>query len=518
MKKITLLNLLFFSLGSIIGSGWLYGAYYTSKLAGNAAIISWIIGGLMMAIVALSYAEIILNKQFNNLPDAANHSLSKNGSILVSILTWIWTALIPPIEVQATIQYASNYFTWIRNPLTQEFTLSKAGLFLSFFLLFIMFFINIFASNTVGRFNKLITIVKVIIPISVAFIFFYVIYKNPYNAYNNLSLDFFSEGVSGMLTAISTGGIAFSFIGFQTAIFLAKETDNPQKNIPIAVFGSIFIAIIIYLLIQIGFNLSIPSDNLNNGWSQLNFAGDSGPIAGLLALFGFVFMSYFLYFDAVISPFGTGLGYKVAASRVLSNLSEEKIFPKFLSQRNKFGSPYFANTVNFILGAIFLCSVSGWQSMIAILCGLIILTMSYVPLYVLYARLNKYNDTSFKVKNYKILSFLSFYFCNLMLIWCEWNQIKYVLSIFSSIFIFLIIKDILKNKFNFNLIFHAILPIHAFLIGMITYLKTTQSSFYFETVSLFIISLVIILTVIQIFKSNQSLTNRINKNKEKLVS
>ena len=86
MIKVTKTNLLFLSLGSIIGSGWLYGAYYTAKAAGNSGILSWIIGGLMYGIIALSYAEVILNKKFNNMSDAANLSFGKSGKILVSIL------------------------------------------------------------------------------------------------------------------------------------------------------------------------------------------------------------------------------------------------------------------------------------------------------------------------------------------------------------------------------------------------------------------------------------------------
>jgi len=138
-----------------------------------------------------------------------------------------------------------------------------------------LFFINIFAINTVGKFNKVITVFKVAVPLAVSLIFIYIIFNNPTNAAHNLSTDMFSSGVGGMLTAISTCGIAFSFIGFQTAIFLANETENPQKNVPYAVFGSILIACVIYLLVQISFNLSIPSEYLKGGWANLNFAGDS---------------------------------------------------------------------------------------------------------------------------------------------------------------------------------------------------------------------------------------------------
>ena len=507
MIKVTKTNLLFLSLGSIIGSGWLYGAYYTAKAAGNSGILSWIIGGLMYGIIALSYAEVILNKKFNNMSDAANLSFGKSGKILVSILTWIWTALIPPIEVQATVQYASNYFTWIKTD-SKEFTLSTEGLLLSIFLIFIMFFINIFAINTVGKFNKVITVFKVAVPLAVSGIFIYIIFNNPTNAAHNLSTDMFSSGVGGMLTAISTCGIAFSFIGFQTAIFLANETENPQKNVPYAVFGSILIACVIYLLVQISFNLSIPSEYLKGGWANLNFAGDSGPIAGLLAIFGFASIALFLYVDAAISPFGTGLSYKIAASRVLSDLGESKIFPSILSKRNKYSSPYIANSINFIIGVIFIFSVSGWQNMITILCALIILTMSYVPIYVIYARVSNNFNGSFKVKNYNIISFLSFYFSNLMLIWCGWNAVKNALIIFVVFFVFTIIKDIYKKTFKLNLVFHFIIPFHIVSIAICTFLKANYESIYFELISQFIISISILFLIKSIILKNHVSENR----------
>ena len=52
------LGLLFASLGSIIGAGWLFGALYASSLAGPAAVISWVLGGGVVMLLALSYAEL----------------------------------------------------------------------------------------------------------------------------------------------------------------------------------------------------------------------------------------------------------------------------------------------------------------------------------------------------------------------------------------------------------------------------------------------------------------------------
>ena len=51
-RSISPLGLLMASVSAIIGSGWLFSAFYTSKIAGPAALISWLIGGLGLIIVA----------------------------------------------------------------------------------------------------------------------------------------------------------------------------------------------------------------------------------------------------------------------------------------------------------------------------------------------------------------------------------------------------------------------------------------------------------------------------------
>lgn len=57
-RDIGLLGLTFVSLGSIIGSGWLLGALNGAEAAGPASLISWIIGGTMLASLALVHAEL----------------------------------------------------------------------------------------------------------------------------------------------------------------------------------------------------------------------------------------------------------------------------------------------------------------------------------------------------------------------------------------------------------------------------------------------------------------------------
>src|ERR1700744_5320073 len=50
--------LLFTSVGSVIGSGWRLGALNATKVAGPAAIISWLIGAGAVMLLALVIAEL----------------------------------------------------------------------------------------------------------------------------------------------------------------------------------------------------------------------------------------------------------------------------------------------------------------------------------------------------------------------------------------------------------------------------------------------------------------------------
>ena len=51
-------GLMFVSLGSIIGSGWLLGALTAAKVAGPASILSWILAAGMLSLLAITYAEL----------------------------------------------------------------------------------------------------------------------------------------------------------------------------------------------------------------------------------------------------------------------------------------------------------------------------------------------------------------------------------------------------------------------------------------------------------------------------
>ena len=57
-REVGFIGLIWASEGSIIGSGWLFGAQGALGTAGPAAIISWGIGGAAILVLALVHAEL----------------------------------------------------------------------------------------------------------------------------------------------------------------------------------------------------------------------------------------------------------------------------------------------------------------------------------------------------------------------------------------------------------------------------------------------------------------------------
>lgn len=107
----------------------------------------------------------------------------------------------------------------------------------------IMCYINIIGAHWVGKVNIPIVCIKLIVPLLVI-ILFLVENLDLQNFYNHG--DFFEAGAHGILRALPTAGVIFSFIGFSPAIHFAGESKNPQRALPIAIIGSLSICMVLY--------------------------------------------------------------------------------------------------------------------------------------------------------------------------------------------------------------------------------------------------------------------------------
>src|ERR1700686_3077997 len=112
-RSVGFYGLMFISLGSIIGSGWLLGALNGGERAGPASVLSWILAACMLALIALTYAE--LGAPYPVAGGAARFPYYSHGPIAgftAGWAAWLQAVFIAPIEVLAAITYV-NSVGWV---------------------------------------------------------------------------------------------------------------------------------------------------------------------------------------------------------------------------------------------------------------------------------------------------------------------------------------------------------------------------------------------------------------------
>ena len=96
---------------SIIGSGWLFGALFAAQAAGTAALLGWVIAGVIIIILALVHSELggmyPVSGGTARFPHFAFGSIA---GISFGFFSWLQAVTVAPIECFAVMQYGSYYW------------------------------------------------------------------------------------------------------------------------------------------------------------------------------------------------------------------------------------------------------------------------------------------------------------------------------------------------------------------------------------------------------------------------
>lgn len=424
-RKFTPIGLLILSINGMIGSAWLFAPLYSAKIAGSAAIIAWLIGGAMTATIALTFAELSVLLPVAGgsarIPEFSHGALT---SFSMSWIAWLSSITMPPIEIQAVLQYASTYFSGLTHIVNGTPLLTTIGMIWAAILMFGLFILNVVSFKGLIRSNFLIFTFKVlVILLTITWLI-----KTSFHSVNfdgTISNIANFEHWHMILAAVATGGIAFAFTGFKHGVELAGEANHLRLSIPLAIVGSVVCCLLLYIGLQVAFIGALNPNQLAQGWSNLNFAGDVGPFAGLAMALGLVWLLKLLYIDAIVSPLGAGLIYATSTARIMYAMSQSGYFPRWLSQLNSKGLPVYSVGINCLLGMLLFLPFPGWQAMVSFLVSAMVISYSMGPIALLSLRLELPNqERGFRLPLAKFACVLAFYCCNLISYWTGWDTIS----------------------------------------------------------------------------------------------
>lgn len=420
------IGLLFTGLGSIIGSGWLFGAWKVAKLAGPDGVWAWVIGAVVVIFVALTYAE--QGAMFPESGGSVRYGFYSHGSFVGFITGWAaWIAIVSviPAEAEASVQYMSSWhFDWAHD-LYHGGELTKLGLSFAAFLVIVYFLLNYWSVKVFAHTNSAITFFKLVVPAVTAI----ALIVTEFHKEN------FSVGIHGgahvgnlapVLTAVATGSIVFSYNGFQMPVNLAGEARNPGRNVPLAIFGSIAISSVVYVLLQLAYLGAVSPEQASHGWASIDF---SSPFAQLAVALNLNWLALLLYSDAFVSPSGTGSTYTASTARMIYAMERNGTIPKIFGRVHpKYGIPQPAMWLNLVVSFIFLFNFRGWGGLTDVISVATIITYLVVPISVMALRRTAPKmHRPLRIPGLPILAPIAFVLSTLLLLWARWPSTGYIM-------------------------------------------------------------------------------------------
>jgi amino acid transporter len=413
-RKVGLRGMTLVSLGSIIGSGWLFGALGAAALAGGGgSLLTWLIAAIVLGLLALVHAELGSTYPVSGgtarFPFMAFGGL---GGFTGGWMAFIQAVTIAPIEVEASLSHLQAKFPGGFDVYTASGTLRTSGVLWG--LLFMAFFtiVNTLGVKWLAETNSITMIWKLLIPTTTIFA---LLFTSFHSGNFTAGGGFAPYGAHGVLAALSAG-VIFAAEGFEQSIQIGGETQNPQRNIPRALLIAMLIGTVFYLLLDMAFVGSVNPANLVHGWTHpLPGASKLGPYITLTTQAGLGWLATLLVIDAVVSPGGTGLVYLGTSSRLSYGLGRNGYFPKIISRINARGVPIISIAICFVIGMLTFLPFPDWFGLVGLITSATVIMYAMAPLAL--SALRKQDpdrQRAYKLPYANVLSPLAFVFANIV--------------------------------------------------------------------------------------------------------
>ncbi len=134
----------------------------------------------------------------------------------------------------------------------------------------------------------------------------------------------FPDGTTPALAILSGAIVAYySFVGFETSANVVEEIRNPRKVYPMALFGALITAGVVYALVGIASATALSPKDLSTS---------SGPLLAVVAASGVGVPNWLFSAIALVAVANGALLTMIMASRLSYGMSEHGLLPKALSR------------------------------------------------------------------------------------------------------------------------------------------------------------------------------------------
>ncbi|MFN2190183.1 MAG: amino acid permease, partial [Candidatus Promineifilaceae bacterium] len=259
-RTLGLLDITMIGVGAMIGAGIFVLTGIAAGEAGPALVIAFLLNGIVTTFTALSYAEL-----GSSFPEAGGGYLwVKEGmggtqGFMAGWMSWFAHAVACSLYGLGFGRFAVELWHLTGLPM---FGLTALQMTLIFMVLIVILFsyINFRGASETGTVGSVVTIAKVVILLVFVGFGIYTMIERP-GSLDVFKEDLFPNGLGGVFVAMGLTFIAFE--GYEIIAQSGEEVINPMRNIPKAIFISIAIVVVIYVLVAfVAIGAVIPPEGL----------------------------------------------------------------------------------------------------------------------------------------------------------------------------------------------------------------------------------------------------------------
>lgn len=337
-KALGLAELIAIALGGMVGGGIFSILGVSVEHVGNATPIAIMVGGILAFFAAFSYVKLAILYKDEGATYSFFRKTFPHSPFASSVIGWfVVFGYISTLALYAFTfsSYLCSQFPVINIPLYQK--LVAGGIILLFAV------INVVSVRGMGKIEDWLVYTKIVL---LLFISGLLIGKGDiHHLTPMLSAD---TKISSILVVASVTFVAYE--GFQLVIHAYREMEDPVRNIPRAIYGSIAIATLLYVVLSIGALSAIPQEAIVEG-KEYALAAGAQQYVGKIGLLT-VILGALLATSSAIS--GTLFG----ASRLMAVIAEDGYLPRFLGHKIKGFIPDYALVVMSILAFVLILTGS----------------------------------------------------------------------------------------------------------------------------------------------------------------
>lgn len=326
VRRISLISLIFYGIGDILGAG-IYGLVgKAAGLMGNGVWLAFLISAAAAIFTGLTYASL-----GSRYPRAAGIAYILKKSFGSNFLAYVFGIMVLCSGL-VSMATASRAFSGYLVGMIPALSLNM-GIFVFIGLLTLIVLKGIKESMWANIVCTVIELSGLLLVIVVGISF---IGDAPLLDFTSVQ----NPTPQLQMPLMLTGAILtfYSFMGFEDIMNVAEEVENPQRNLPIGIIVAVLVSSVIYMLISIIAVSVIPSHEL---------ATSTQPLVDVVAKAAPWFPSKIFSIISMFAISNTALLNFIMGSRLVYGMSREKLLPKV------FG--YVSAKTHTPINAIFVC-------------------------------------------------------------------------------------------------------------------------------------------------------------------